>query len=88
MIDKLNDAFSGLRATNESYFTGNPRPSEGIWLKGLGSLDSKYIDELTIEDIDKGNFKPLPSTLINEYLEARGWFIEPYDSGTMMAWRV
>ena len=87
MIEKLNETFEGLKATNESYFSGNPKPSEGIWLKGLGSLNNKHIENLTVEDIEKRNYKALPSTLVSEYLEDRGWFTEHYDSGTLMAWK-
>lgn len=81
MIDKLNNDFKGLRATNESYFSGNPAPSEGIWLKGLAELD-------TTRFTPWGDIETMEPSEMSEYLKARGWFMEPYDSMTVMAWRV
>jgi hypothetical protein len=81
MIDKLNEEFVGLRATNHSYFTGEPKPSDGIWLKCLADLDSTVFTPW-------GDIETMEPNPMGKFLEARGWFMEPYDSMTVMAWRM
>jgi len=88
MINKLNDAFEGLRAQNESYFTGDPCPSEGIWLKGLHDISYQDFDrawELAGGQVPEG-YESINSK-VEDFLEVRGWVTQPYDGGTTMAYR-
>lgn len=88
MIEKLNKEFVGLRAQNESYFSGDPAPSEGIWLKGLADISMRDFDRAWEQagDTVPANYISINSK-VEHFLEAHGWALQPYDSGTIMAYR-
>jgi len=80
LVKQLNKAFPGLEAVDYSEWDGQEKEA-GVWLKGMAGLDStRWSPWGSIECIE-----PSP---MGEFLEARGWFLEPYDSHTVMAWRV
>ena len=87
MIERLNDKFDNLRACNESYFTGAPKPSKGIWLKGFNNINSIYLDSKSFEQLlETPHDEIMPAQAVEAFLESHGWMIEPYDSGTSIAW--
>lgn len=74
LISKINTAFPGARATPIAEW--DERSSPGIWFRGS---DQCEIDGEPLFD----GYETHPK--LNALLDKAGWFSEPYDSGTLMA---
>lgn len=89
LIKELNDTFPRLQAVSTEEWDGN---AGGIWFKGTDnalldgepqfynaySFEADPREEVWIMGVRKD---------LHEFLKSRGWFAEPYDSGTLMAWQ-
>ena len=91
VIKELNEAFPGLRATPGEEFSRDHQ--EGIWFRGT--------EECTIMETYKGDLFEMPvfndevhintfgtHPKLEKFLEDRGFYSEPYDSGTLMAYKI
>ncbi len=75
VIKNLNKRFPNINAVDYSEWDGG-KTGRGIWLRnGDEHLDFNQWGDL---EGTKGE--------VYDYLNSVGWFIEPYDSMTMMAW--
>ena len=91
LIKLLTTKFPGLNVAAASEFDDNS--GEGIWLKNLGSYASDDFDkawdsgliEREVKAPNSTNYMPV-KILINDCIEKAGYYYEPYDSGTMMAY--
>jgi hypothetical protein len=81
VIKQLNKRFKGLKAVDGSEWTGNVEDNDYIWLKGM------YEQEETVHS-PWGSIECMEPSPMNEFLQARGWFMEPYDSMTVMAYKI
>lgn len=79
LIKLINDKYPNAKAVPLSEFYGDD--SEGIWFRG----SENYLDDtrLLFEYYDYNN-QCHPK--IAEILDKAGWFWEPYDSGTLLAY--
>lgn len=81
MIEILNEKFTGIKAVPASEFYG--KECDGIWFRGTESAD--------IDGLPVFSDSVFPETMgvnkkLNSELEKNGWYAEPYDSGTLMAY--
>jgi len=75
LIEKLNKMFPKLNAVDGALFDDNS--SNGIWFRGTEEtfIDSQYLIN------DSYEVHPKFEALLHE----AGWFGEPYDKGTLLA---
>jgi len=74
LIKELNKKWPELEAVKSEDFDGS---ENGIWFKGT---ESALIDGLPLmSDCE-------PNDTLDKYLQNNGFFAEPYDAGTLMAY--
>lgn len=84
LIKKINKALPQAEAVDASEFYGEDR--DGIWFKGSeatasdGFIIFDYYEEFTQDTM---GIHPTLYKILNE----AGWYGEPYDAGTLMAWQ-
>ena len=76
LIKALNKQFPQLDPQLTSDFYGREQEVEGVWLRKAWTYD------LTESVLAHGWENPL-----SEFIESKGWHIEPYDSETFMAYQ-
>ena len=85
MIALVNKTYPQMNAVPMSQFTGEDE-DEGIWFRQEGA----EIDGLRVHNEYHGDRYDIydPTTLIvfNDFLAEHGWYPEPYDAGTLMAY--
>jgi hypothetical protein len=88
MIKRLNQMFPCCNAVSTKEFDGR---KGGIWFRGSGDCEieveydgEKYSMPLYEPEVFTDTFGTNPE--LAEFLELNGWFSEPYDSGTLMAY--
>lgn len=83
LIELLNEKYKEIGATDASEFYGHE--ADGIWFKGTeGQLinGQRIYDETTF--FNEGGVNPEFEALLKQH----GWYGEPYDAGTLMAWKI
>ena len=86
LANKLNQAFPGLDAVTLDNFYGHDKvDQDGLWLKG--SEDGVGPDGYPFFDYWQ-EFGPMYNRMLENFVEKHGFFLEPYDAGTLMAHRV
>lgn len=78
LINKINAAFPAALAVPAEDFHG--RPGDGIWFRGS---EDQIGDRLLFE---YDNIEQEVHPEVEAILTQAGWFAEPYDSGTLMAY--
>jgi hypothetical protein len=88
MIDGLNKMFPCCKAVSTEEFDGR---KGGIWFRGSDDCEieveydgEKYSMPLYEPEVFTDTFGINPE--LDEFLDNRGWYGEPYDSGTLMAY--
>ena len=84
LIKKINKLIPQAKAVKASDFY-NDSSTDGIWFKG--SEDYCKADDLPIFDYYEEFGHSIHPTL-EKILTDAGWYGEPYDAGTLMAWRM
>ena len=84
LIKKINKLIPQAKAVKASDFY-NDSSTDGIWFKG--SEDYCKADDLPIFDYYEEFGHSIHSKL-EKILTDAGWYGEPYDAGTLMAWRM
>lgn len=79
LIKKINAAIEGARATPRKEFDGRENP--GIWFRGS---EQCFIDGQPLFDYYNDDQQVHPT--LEAILKKAGWYWEPYDSGTLMAY--
>ena len=85
MVELVNKAYPNARAVPVSEFYDDPS-KKGIWFKGSEDCDVVQGNAM----FEYYNEDWLPTSGVNpdfdEFMTEHGWFCEPYDSGTLMAY--
>ena len=76
VIKKINKKYPTIDAVPSEEFDGS---KGGIWFKGT---EETYINGLPVLDCSMVNEE------FDDFLESLGLFGEPYDAGTLMAYKV
>jgi hypothetical protein len=85
LAKKLNQAFPGLDAVTLDDFYGDEKVNhDGIWFRG--SEDGVAPDGYPFFDYWR-EFGPMYHRKLEDMVEEHGFFLEPYDAGTLMAHR-
>ena len=80
LIKLINTEMPEARAVPSEDFNGN---DGGIWFRGSEDChEDEYIYNIYSNQCTRGVHMKL-----DEILDEHGWFAEPYDSGTLMAWK-
>ncbi len=76
VIKELNERFPNINAVDYSEWDETVTTGRGIWLRN----GDEHLEFTPWGDLEatKGE--------VYDYLNSVGWFLEPYDSMTMMAW--
>jgi len=82
LIKLINDKYPTAKATPLSEFYDDDN-KVGIWFRG----SENYLDDHRLV-FDYYYFENQCHPNIEEILDEAGWFYEPYDSGTMMAYPI
>ena len=77
MMKKLQQAFPKLDLRTTEDFYGEPQRTLGIWLRGAWNYDLELHDTLNSETSNNALLRAI---------EKQGWYVEPYDSETFMAY--
>jgi len=86
LAKKLNQAFPGLEAVTLDNFYGHEKvDQDGLWFRG--SEGGEAPDGYPFFDY-WGEFGPRYHLKLEALVEKHGFFLEPYDAGTLMAHRV
>ena len=82
MIDILNDQFPGCNAVSTEEWDGK---SGGIWFRGTEDCE---INDMPLyhPEVFMDTFGVNPA--VEKVLSYHGWYAEPYDAGTLMAYPV
>jgi len=75
VIKKLNERFPNINAVDMSEWD-NREEEQGIWLRGA----DEYLEFTPWGSLDCMEGE------VYEFLQLLGWFLEPHDSMTIMAW--
>jgi hypothetical protein len=75
VIKKLNERFPNINAVDYSEWD-EQEEGRGIWLRN----GDEYLDRTPW-----GNLESMEGE-VYEFLQLLGWFLEPHDNETMMAW--
>jgi len=82
IIKKINKLYPGVKATPLAEFYGD-ETVEGIWFRG--SENSMAVDGLPLYDCyEEFGYEVHPK--VEKVLTKAGWYWEPYDAGTLMAY--
>jgi hypothetical protein len=80
LMDLINEQMPEVMATPSEDFDGC---AGGMWFRGSEDFyEDNYIFDI-YADNDTGGVHPKLAALLTEH----GWYSEPYDSGTLMAWK-
>ncbi len=82
LIDILNNKFPGCNAVSTEDWDGR---TGGIWFRGTESCE---INELPLFNQEIFADTMGVNTALDKLLSYHGWYGEPYDSGTLMAYPV
>lgn len=80
LINNINTAFPGANAVSMKEW--DQRDTPGIWFRGS---ESCTIDGIPLYDCYNDSGDEIHPKL-QAMLKKAGWFAEPYDSGTLMAY--
>jgi hypothetical protein len=83
MIELLNKRFPGIDAVNTEEFNGE---QTGIWFRNTEGYSINDIPILNMYDTDEVFWTMGIHKTLDTFLGDHGWFAEPYDSGTLMAY--
>ena len=81
LINKINRLLPEAKAVSASYFDGR----DGIWFKGsedCANDDIPIYDYWNEFELTYDGVHPK----LNKILDDAGWYSEPYDAGTLMAY--
>ena len=85
LIENINKKFPTLKADTAEEFYNAPDES-GIWFKG--SEDGLYdgLPLYTNPSVDNETYMMGTLRVLEDFLDLHGYFSEPYDNGTLMAY--
>jgi hypothetical protein len=83
MITLLNKRFPGIDAVNTEEFNGE---QTGIWFRNTEGYTINGMPILNVYDMDEVVWIMGIHKTLEAFLGDHGWFAEPYDSGTLMAY--
>ena len=77
-----------LAAQLKSKFNLSTRPAEEFYGHSLESVGLWINDNVCKKETDYYDYADgtLENNKLNDYLEAKGWYAEPYDAETIMVW--
>tara|TARA_R110000751_G_scaffold66278_1_gene135419 strand:- start:344 stop:634 length:291 start_codon:yes stop_codon:yes gene_type:complete len=85
LIENINKKFPTLKADTAEEFYNAPDES-GIWFRGTEQAEYDGLPFQTDPSVENGLYFMGTLIVLEDFLDLHGYFSEPYDRGTLMAY--